>query len=162
MTAILNSFLGIGTFVLDLLRSLGVNETLWVFMGCFLVSFCSLFFLVFKPYMAAFESRQERTLGSEESAIRIIDEANQLHAEFEKKAKAANAEIRSKFEASRTEAMKEYDRIIQDAQAEAQTVVLAARTNLQREVDAAKKQLNEFAPEIANAVCKKMAGTELQ
>ena len=98
---------------MELLKSLGVNSTLWYQLACFIVSYLALSNLILKPYMAALHERENRTVGGEETAIRLIEEASHLHAELEQKARAIHASVKHVYDSSRTEAMAEYDRTIQ-------------------------------------------------
>ncbi|MEK7354988.1 MAG: hypothetical protein AAB250_00965, partial [Bdellovibrionota bacterium] len=76
---------------MEILRSLGVDGTLWIHMACFLVSYVALTQLILKPYMAALRERETRTVGNEEHAVRLVEEANQLNSEYEQKARAINS-----------------------------------------------------------------------
>ena len=53
---------------MDLLIQLGVNHTLAVQLVMFLVTFVILKYVLFEPYYAAFNERQERTVGRTELA----------------------------------------------------------------------------------------------
>src|SRR3954469_9588798 len=100
---------------MELLRSLGVNSTFWIQVACFIISFSSLTFLVFIPYLRAHQEREARTVGSEESATRLIQEAHDLQQQYEQRAKVVNSQIKGAFDVQRQEAQKEYDRLVQNA-----------------------------------------------
>ena len=63
---------------MELLKSLGIDSTLWSHLACFIVAYLALSTLVFRPYLRAFQERERRTVGSEEDAIRLIEEAREL------------------------------------------------------------------------------------
>lgn len=146
---------------MEILKSLGVNSTLWIQLVCFLVSYLALHFLILKPYSAALRERENRTIGNQENAVRIIDEANELQADFEKKAKSINSEIKKAFDQSRSEATKEYDRLVESARGEAEAVLAEARTQISGEIKSAKTVLVSEVPNVSAAIASKLAGKEI-
>ncbi|HVK60824.1 MAG TPA: ATP synthase F0 subunit B, partial [Bdellovibrionales bacterium] len=126
---------------MEILKSLGVDGTIWIHLACFLVSYIALTQLILKPYQKALEEREKRTVGNEEAAVQIIEEANELHSRYEQKAREVNAKIKSFYDQSRTAATKEYDRVIEAARAEAGQLLDASRSEITTEVQQAKRTL---------------------
>jgi F0F1-type ATP synthase membrane subunit b/b' len=146
---------------MELLRSLGVNSTFWIQVGCFIVSFLSLTQLVFKPYLRAHHEREKRTVGNEETATRLIQEATDLHHQYEQRAKTVNSQIKSAFDASRGEAQKEYDVLVQNARQQAQSLIEESRQALSTQIQAARKQLSADIPSVSVAIASRLAGKDL-
>jgi len=146
---------------MEILRSLGVDATLFVHLVCFGISFFFLSTFVLKPYMNAMHEREKRTIGSEEAAARLIEEANKLQEQFEKKAKALNAEIRGYFDKSRNEAMAEYDEMVSGARAEANIILKGAQAEIEQQISATRKALAEEVPAVAATIATKLAGKEI-
>lgn len=146
---------------MEILHSLGVDWTLFVHLVCFGISFFFLSTFVLKPYMRAMHEREKRTIGSEEAAARLIEEANKLQEQFEKKAKALNTEIRGFFDKSRTEAMAEYDKMVSGARTEATTILKNAQAEVESQIAATRKALAQEVPAVAAAIATKLAGKEI-
>jgi F0F1-type ATP synthase membrane subunit b/b' len=146
---------------MQILNSLGVNYTLWIQLACFLISYVALTSLVLKPYAAALREREKRTFGNEETAVRLIEEANVLHTEYETKARGINAEIKQHYDRSRSEAMKEYDLKIAQARAEAAALLETSRGKIKSEIQAARQQLSGEVPVIGAAIASKLAGKDI-
>jgi F-type H+-transporting ATPase subunit b len=146
---------------MEILRMLGVDGTLWIHLACFLVSYVTFSKLILKPYMAALNEREKRTVGNEEHALRLVEEANQLGSEYEQKARAINSQIKGAYDESRTAAMREYDRLVQSAREESQKLLESARADIGREVQSARKTLSGEVPAVAAAMASKLAGKDI-
>lgn len=146
---------------MEIIKSLGVDSTLWVQLVCFLVSYLALSNFLFKPYMRALEERQKRTVGGEELAARLSGEASELHGEYEQKARALNAQIKGFYDQSRTEATKEFETIVKTARDESGSLVQSAREKISTEVQKARVGLSAEVPAVSTAIASKLAGKEL-
>ena len=146
---------------MELLKSLGIDSTLWSHLACFLVAYLALSTLVFRPYLRAFQEREKRTLGNEEDAVRLIAEAHELSQAYALRAKAMNAQIKEIYEAHRTEAAREFERAVGEARAEAGAVLAAARERIGGEILAVRRALLADMPTVSAAISTKLAGKEL-
>ncbi len=147
--------------VLSLLSALGVNQTIWIQLACFLVSYLALTQLIFKPYMKAYHERENRTVGNEESAIRIIEEAQELTHNYEKKARELNSEIKHLYDLKRSEAMKDYEAFIKTARENSTAAIEVARDKISHEVEAARKKLVSEIPAVSSAIASRLVGKDL-
>ena len=147
--------------VLSLLTALGVNHTIWIQLGCFLVSYVALTELVFKPYMKAYHEREKRTVGGEEFAIRIIEEAQELTSHYERKAREINSEIKGLYDQKRSDAMKDYEKMLADARESSSGLIQEARKKIATEVEAARKKLAAEIPAVSSAIASRLAGKDL-
>jgi F-type H+-transporting ATPase subunit b len=146
---------------MDILTSLGINSTIWIQLVCFLISYVSFSQLVLKPYMAALNEREKRTVGNEEIAVRLVEEAADLHAEYEQKARSLSAEIKGFYDEHRNNALKESDRILAEAREEAGRVLTQSRGQIALQIDAARRALSAEVPAISAAMASKLAGKEI-
>jgi F0F1-type ATP synthase membrane subunit b/b' len=147
---------------MDILKSLGVDGTLWIQLCCFLVSYIAISELVLKPYMAALREREQRTIGSEEAAARLIEEAEELHTDFEKKARAINFQIKGIYDLSRTEAMKEYDEQVAKARNEVEQLLESSRVQISEQIRLAEASLLSEVSTLSSALASKLAGKEIK
>ena len=145
----------------SLLTALGVNQSIWIQLACFLVSYVALTELVFKPYMKAHHEREKRTLGGEESAVRIIEEAQALTGNYEKKAREYNSEIKHVYDKKRTEALKEYEAMLGAARENSNSLLEESRKKIATEVEAARKKIAAEIPAVSNAIASRLAGKDL-
>jgi F-type H+-transporting ATPase subunit b len=145
---------------MEIFASLGLNWTLFVQMGVFLVVFVILKAVLFEPYFAAYRQRKERTEGQAEAAERYVHEAKDLEAKYAIRAQEINAQYKAIFDKNRSETMKECDRVIQDARGRAKSWTEQARTKIEKEVRDAKQQLSPDIPVISQMITAKMLGKE--
>jgi len=146
---------------MEILSALGVDWTIFIHMVCFGLSYVVFSNLVLKPYMKAMHEREKRTLGGEEAAARLIDEADKLQEQFEQKAKSLNTEIRSYYDQSRSEAMVGYDELVSSAEAEASIVIKGAQAEIEHQIQAARIALSSEIPALATTIASKLAGKEI-
>lgn len=146
---------------MELLKSLGIDGTLWIHMACFAVGYLSLSNFVFKPYAKALAEREKRTVGGEELAQQLLIQAGEINANYELKAKAISASIRSEYDKNRVEALRESESLISSARQEAAKLLESSRTRIASEIGAAKNALASEVPAITSAIASKMAGKEI-
>jgi F-type H+-transporting ATPase subunit b len=146
---------------MELLKSLGIDGTLWIHMACFAVGYLSLSNFVFKPYAKALAEREKRTVGGEELAQQLLIQAGEINANYELKAKAISASIRSEYDKNRVEALRESESLISSARQEAAKLLESSRTKIASEIGAAKNALASEVPAITSAIASKMAGKEI-
>ena len=146
---------------MEILKSLGVDGTIWMHLVCFLVSYIALTQLILKPYQAALLEREKRTVGNEEAAAQILEETTDLQSRYEEKARDVNSKIKAFYDQSRTEATKEYDRMMEAARTEANQLLEASRSEITSEVQQAKRTLANDVPAVASAIASKLAGKDM-
>lgn len=144
-----------------LLKSLGIDSTLWIHVVCFAVAYLSLSNLVFKPYLKALNEREKRTIGGEEQANLILNEANEINSAYEAKAKVIAASIRTEYENNRLAAVKESEALLAAARSEASALIEKSRQKIQTEIGTARSLLAAEVPVITSAIASTMAGKEI-
>jgi F0F1-type ATP synthase membrane subunit b/b' len=142
--------------VLDILKSLGVNETVFPQFGIFIVSFLFLKIFIFSPYLAAYEERRKRTVGSQGVALELQQEIDRREAEFSREAKEINENIKKVFDMKQTQAIKETNAILADAQQKAQERLNAGKKEVQDAYAAAKDQLKTFVPDLGQTIKQRL------
>jgi F-type H+-transporting ATPase subunit b len=146
---------------MELLKSLGIDGTLWIHIACFAVGYLSLSNFVFKPYAKALAEREKRTVGGEELANQLLIQAGEINANYEQKAKAISASIRAEYDKNRVDALRESESLITSARQEAAKLLDSSRTKIASEIAAAKSALASEVPSITSAIASKMAGKEI-
>lgn len=144
-----------------ILNDLKINNTIWIQLGCFIVSYLALSNFIFKPYHAAYRKRKENTVGGEEFAERVIQETEALTGEYESKARQINANFSEVYNEKKVDAMKEYDRIVGQARGEAQSLQDKVRQQIGVEVQGARTELNKEIPKVSLEMASKLIGKEI-
>jgi F-type H+-transporting ATPase subunit b len=146
---------------MGLFTSLGLDATMFIQMGVFLVVFVVLKKVLFEAYFAAAHEREERTVGQAEAAERYINEAQELEEKFSSKAQEINDQFKTIYDRSREEATKEYDRLIQDARTKAKDWIENARGKVDKEIKAAHSQMTPDVPLVSQMITAKLLGKEV-
>jgi F0F1-type ATP synthase membrane subunit b/b' len=142
--------------VIDVLNSLGVNETVFPQFAIFIVSFLFLKIFIFSPYLAAYEERRKRTVGSQGVALELQQEIDRREAEFSREAKEINEKIKKVFDMKQAQAVKETNAILAEAQLKAQERLNAGKKEVQDAYDAAKDQLKNFVPDLGQTIKQRL------
>ena len=144
--------------VIDILRQLGVNETLFVQLAIFIAVFSVLHTLVFRPYFSAYEKRKGATQGNAEVADKLINQTRELEASYQHKARELSAQIKSIYEKARLEALVEQDKIMAESRENTQRILEKARLHIEEETALAREKLNRETPEIGAAIADRLLG----
>ncbi len=142
--------------VLDILKALGVNETVFPQFIIFLVAFLFLKVFVFTPYMAAYEERRKRTVGSAGVTQELQQEIDRREADFAREAREVNEKIKKLFDMKQAQALKESNALMAEAQTKAQDKLSAGKKEVQEAYAAAKSQLSTFVPEIGQTIKQRL------
>ncbi len=142
--------------LLDILKSLGVNETVFPQFGIFIVSFLFLKIFIFSPYLAAYEERRKRTVGSQGVALELQQEIDRRESEFAREAREINEKIKKVFDMKQSQAIKETNAIMAEAQQKAQERLTAGKKEVQDAYGAAKDQLKTFVPDLGQTIKQRL------
>ena len=141
---------------MDLLRTLGVNETFWYQLAILVIVFVYLSKLVVGPYLAAIEKRREMTLGSEAKADSVRSMASDLEKTYENRARDINRKISAVFDEVRTATRKEQDAKFQSAKADIEEFLKRERSKLASQEKSVREQLSRLPEELGDVVAEKM------
>lgn len=147
--------------VLGILDTLKLNNTIWIQLGCFMVAYLAMSQLLFKPYYEAYRKRQERTVGGEETAEKLTQEALEMQESYEGKLRAVNAEFKTIYDQEKSEAQKSFNDKVAGARKEAEGVLEETRTQVATKVVDVQKDLEKEIPAISSAMASKLIGKEI-
>jgi len=148
--------------ITGIIAALGLDMTLFYQLGLFALAFFFLKGVVFDPYFKAFEERQNRTLGNQELADKLIEQAKQVEVEYQNKARALNSEIKSVYDKAQLEATVEQERIQGAARDKAKNAIDSAREVLQGEFNKAREDLIKSSPGLGQNIAEKLISREVQ
>lgn len=141
--------------VIEILTSLGINNTVFYQFGIFFVAFVSMKFIVFKPYLNAYDERVRRTVGGQETAEKLLSEAELKEEAYREEAKKLNNQIKEIFAEQNSKAKKEVEQIMAVAKKEADAQTEEARKELEKSVNTARKEMENLIPEISKDIERK-------
>ncbi len=146
---------------MEILTELGGNSTLWIQLGCFLIAFVALSQLIFKPYMAAHHERTQRTIGNEEAAGQILQDAAEIQIQYESRARELNDQTKQIFDQTRTAAMQDYDRVVNSARDQAAQILGQSRAEIAEGIKRLQADVFKEVPGVANVIASKLLGKEI-
>ena len=141
--------------VIEILRSLGIDSTVYFQFAIFFIAYFVMSNVVFKPYLKAYDERMRRTVGGQEEAESLLDQAKEKEEKYKKEAKKLNTEIKEIFNGANLKAKKEVEEILSEARKEADEQLEQARNDLDRSVDEARKEMKSHIPTISENIQKK-------
>jgi F0F1-type ATP synthase membrane subunit b/b' len=145
-----------------IIRTLGIDSTLFVQFPIFLVILLGLWAIAFKPYFAALTEREKLTTGSKNEAESLRSDALALEAQLAAAARDLNSQVRAAFDQERVTAQTEHDRILGLAKDKARTVVERAKTQAQEQYNKAREELLKDAPALGQRISERLISGELQ
>ncbi len=148
--------------VVNIIKALGVNDTLWIQMGIFIFSFLIIKTVIFKPFFAAFEGRHSATEGNSQSAEKIFSQTRELESLYQRKARSLNADVKAIFDKARLEANLEQERILNEAKQKAREALDKYRDQIQAEVGRAREDLIKEGPILGGAIAEKLLANEVR
>ncbi len=130
---------------MEMLKALGIDNTIFIQFLLFLIGYIILTRLVFKPYFDAYLERYNRTTGSEEKATQIVEETALLEKEYEENAKALNFKIKKIFDDEKKDALLKQDDIIKDALLKSSELKKSSENQLE---ETKKNLMNQLSGEV--------------
>jgi len=138
--------------IVGILRSLGINQTLFIQIPIFLTILLFLWLFVFKPYFQAYLSRQGQTTGNQDEADALIARTRELERTYQDKARDLSQDIRSVFDREKIEAQQEHERILLASKDAAKVFLDNAKSKIQEEYNRSREELLKESPEIGRAI----------
>lgn len=112
--------------------------------------------LLFKPYLAMRDKRDEGIRGARDEADRLSAEADAQLADYEDKLAAARSKAQAEQRKIRTEAAAHEQKVTSEARAEALARIETAKQKVASETEAARTELMPKADELANQIVDKL------
>lgn len=144
--------------VVEILVSLGINETFYFQLVIFCIAYFGMSQIVFKPYLRAYEERKKRTVGSEKDAEDMILAAEQKEALYSEEAKALNSKIKDIYKEKADAAVKDRSQILESARSSAEGQLKEGRDSLEKVMDETRSIMKEHIPAISQKIEEKFSG----
>lgn len=142
--------------IINILVSLGVNKTVFIQMGIFLLAFTFLKYFIFGPYLKAYIERRKRTVGHSDVAREMKAEIDALEATYSAEAKAQNEKIKELFNEKRAIGTKEATKIVETGHANAQKTLAEGKKSIDTAFGQAREEMKTFVPSIGDAMVERL------
>ena len=146
---------------MEILLSIGLNDTVFYQLLLFLVTFLVLNFVAFTPFFRAHLERAKRTEGNEVLADEALREAEKIEQEYRQKAKALNDQRLAFYGEIKEGAQKKSEKIIGEAQKKAKEVLENSRSRIAQEADSARDQLMQEIPQVSAEITSTLLGKDM-
>ena len=146
---------------MEILSKLGIDYTLFYQLIVFCVAYIALTRLLFKPYQKAYHKRLEVTFGNQEVAEKLNAQSQELHIQYEAKAREVNSKVQSYYEQAHKEAQAIQASTIEKARKEAEAFVQKTRQETQSEADKARSELKKLVPDLSQDIQRKVLSREV-
>jgi len=134
------------------------QEAFYVWIPIFFAFLYALKSFILDPVQALLDERAERTTGAQAAAERMRDEADEMHAEFDRKLAAARLAGSTAGERVRREAEATENDILEQARHDAARLIEEVRGRIEAETGQARVALRADADGIAKLVAEKVLG----
>ena len=138
-----------------------MDYTIWVQLGLFLFALGFLSKVVFNPYLAAYNERQNQTTGNQDEAEQIAAKTRELETIYQRQARNLNTDIKSVFDKERLAAQKEHEKIVVEAKDKAKATLDKARTTIEGEYNRAREELLKESPTLGKSIASRLLSKEL-
>lgn len=141
---------------MELLQSLGVNQTVFFQFLIFAIAFFSMMEIAFKPFAKAAQSREDNTKGSIENTGKLQEQKEVLLQQYEAEARKLTSEIKTIFDRNRDQARGEADKTVGNARQESALLIQQTREKVQSQLGEATRKAQDDIPALAQAMVKKL------
>ena len=141
--------------IIEILKTLGINETLFIQFIPFFIAYLAMSFLIFKPYLKAYEERLACTTGEEELAGTLLRQAEQKQEEYRTLARKLNTAIVSIFSEFNEKAEKETEELLLETKKDMEKQICQWKKELNISVSQAKKEMEKSIPDLSREIQRK-------
>ncbi len=140
----------------SIIISLGIDYTLFIQLGIYLVTFVVLYNIAFKPYFLASEERRKQTSGSLELADKAEEIIRKSEERYQKRARQINDEISLVFKEQRSSAVRESDMINEQASKKSKEIMGDAQLQLSSQLEQAQAQFELMSKEVSAVIVQQL------
>jgi F-type H+-transporting ATPase subunit b len=130
-----------------------------------IVAFLALWFLLskllFRPFIALLEERENRSEGLKAAAASLVAEGERLRAEYESAIAKANEEGAAVKETILQEARQTRERLLAESRAQAAERMTAVREDIKKEMAKGREEALQEAAVIARQMAEKVLGRKV-
>lgn len=145
----------------NILKQLGINDTLWIQLGIFTVLFLLLRFFFFVPFLRLIELREKETSGAEKDAAELLKKAEANEAEYGAKLSAVKKQARDNSESILARAKTDAAQRVNTARAGTKEKIETGRAKIMTEAKGALESARSQSERIAGMIVAKLMNTKV-
>lgn len=142
--------------IISLLTSLGIDSTVFIQLGIYLITFIILYAMTFGPYFNASEERRKQTSGSLEFAEKAEEMIKKSEEKYQIRARQINDEISLVFKEQRAFGIKESERLMSEASVKSKEIMSQAQQKLSDQLEQAQGQIGLLSKEISAVIVQQL------
>lgn len=139
-----------------IISSLGIDSTLFVQLGVYLVAYVILYNLVFKPYFLASEERRKMTVGNADSVKRSAELIQIAEEKFQKRARQINEEVSFLFNDQRSAASREIELVNKEAQEKTKALANETQQQIKLQLEQASSALTQSVDDVSKVIVQQI------
>lgn len=143
---------------MEILRQLGLDQTVWIQLGFFIISYFFLSQFLFKPYKRNLQFRSKNTGGALDEATQMSALNERLAMDYQGKMKKQNETAEQIYSKFKMEGAAEEGKLVAAAKESAAKALESTRAQITKEVTAAKNQLKEQIPQMSEMIASRLLG----
>ena len=147
--------------VSSILKQLGVDNTLWIQLGYFVVCYFFMSQFLFKPYMKNLEFRKKNTKVNNEEATKLNSTIENLAMDYQGQVKRQNEKGAAIYDKLKGEGLAEEERLLSAAKKEANDVLDQIKKKIQADMIEARESLKAQSPILSKMIASRVLGREL-
>lgn len=138
-----------------------LNWTFFVQIFNFLLLMFVLNKILYKPILRVLDEREERIVGGQEKAKKLLEESQGILKSYNDKLYDAKIDAMTIKNTSRKQAVDEANGIIEEARHKADTIVLNVQKEMAEEIDRVKKELEPEIGVMAGTIAQQILGRKV-
>ena len=147
---------------MEILKQLGVDQTIWIQLGFFIVSYLFLSNFLFKPYQRNLNFRKKNIPGRLEEANALSASAEKLAGDYSGKVKSQNSDALALYNKIKAEGVATEEKLLAAASEKALQVIEENRARISREITSAKVELQNQIPQLSALTAGRVLGRDLK
>lgn len=145
-------------FVLNILTSLGINQTVFIQLAIFVITFIASYFIFIERIQRVIENRVDKIINVDREAEKRIQEAKKLQDKYNKEINDTNKMMQEEFRENKVAINKEGKAKLDIAQTETEAYLQEAQRENQEAMskykDKLKNEVNEISELLVNKIIK--------
>jgi F-type H+-transporting ATPase subunit b len=147
--------------LLEILGQLGLDQTVWIQLGFFILSYLFLSRFLFKPYLRNLKYRKKNTGGALNEAAQLATITERLAIDYQGKMKKQNEVADQEYSKLKSAGAKEEEKLVSEARIRANKLLDETKKKISSEVTKTKEELRTQIPQISGLIASRLLGRNL-
>ncbi len=142
--------------LLQLIENLGINQTIFVIIGIFVLTYGVSYFVFLKKLTGFLVERDLRTQGRSENVDQFNDDLKTLSLELKDRKSGVSKDTEVLFAEIKNKALSQQADMIRSAKEKASIEIASARANVEKELAAETTKIRAQIPELAAEIVSRL------